>query len=97
MKCWLASVSAGAFPIARAGPAAANTCLNGRSEDVAMGLSILHGGTVEWSLNGWGNFNRNVPQEKSGLGWLPGYGYPYLSTVSAIDAFACRTDDDLKL
>ena len=97
MKCWRASVSVGVFLIVSAEPAAAKTCPNGRSADAAMWLSILHAGTGEWSLNDWGSFTRNVPQKKFWLGGLPGYGYPYLSIVSAIGAFACRTDDDLKL
>ena len=62
-----------------------------------MWLSILHAGVGEWFLNGWGDFNTSAPSKKFWLGFIPGYGYGYLSYVSAVDAANCRTDDDLTL
>ena len=97
MRRWLAGLVMALLVLGAAGPAAAKRCQNGRSADAAMWLSIAHAGIGEWMLNGWGSFPRNAPQKKFWLGWLPGYGYPYLSIVSATDAFNCRTDDDLKL
>jgi hypothetical protein len=83
--------------IAAVGPASAKTCPSGRSGDGAMWLSILHAGTGEWFLNGWGSFETNAPQKKFWLGWIPIYGYGYLTVVSAIDSANCRTDDSLRL
>lgn len=80
-----------------ASPALAKTCENGRSADGAMWLSILHAGVGEWFLNGWGNFNTNAPQKKFWLGFIPFYGYGYLTVVSATDAANCRTGDNLQL
>ena len=77
--------------------AAATTCQNGRSANGAMWLSVLHAGVGEWFLNGWGSFNANAPQRKFWLGWIPFYGYGYLTVVSATDAANCRTGDNLNL
>ena len=44
-----------------------------------------------------GSFNQNAPQRKFWLGFIPGFGWPYLSVVSAIDVANCRTDDGLGL
>ena len=82
-----------------ASPAAAQSrCPNGRSSNGAMWFSILHPGLGEYFLNGWGNWNENMPQRKFWLGFIPLYGWPgYLQVVSAIDAKNCRTDDNLRL
>ena len=95
MKRWKATALAVACALVIASPAAAKRCPNGKSADAAMWLSILHAGVGEWSLNDWGSFNQSVPQKKFWMGFIPVYGWPYLSIVSAIDAFNCRTDDDL--
>lgn len=78
-----------------ASPAFAKTCPDGKSATGAMWLSVLHAGLGEWHLNGYGSFRENVPQKKFWLGFIPIYGFPFLSIVSAIDAHNCRTDDDL--
>lgn len=71
-------------------------CPNGRSKNGAMWLSIAHPGVGEWFLNEWGSFNRNVPQKKFWLGFIPFYGWPgYLQAKSARDARNCRTNDGL--
>lgn len=85
------------FLVGLASPAAADRCPNGKSGDAAMWLSILHAGVGEWFLNGWGDFNTNAPTKKFWLGFIPGYGYGYLTIVSATDAANCRTDDNLTL
>lgn len=95
MRRWMGVALAAAVLLASAAPAAAEVCPNGRSRDGAMWLSILHAGVGEWFLNGWGDFETNAPQKKFWLGWIPFYGYGYLSYVSAVDARNCRTDDDL--
>jgi len=72
------------------------SCPNGRSKNAAMWLSIAHPGVGEWFLNEWGAFNRNVPQKKFWLGFIPFYGWPgYLQVKSARDARNCRTNDGL--
>jgi hypothetical protein len=63
-----------------------------------MWLSIAHPGLGEYYLNGWRSFVRNCPQKKFWLGLIPLYGWPgYLQVKSAIDAYNCRTNDDLRL
>jgi hypothetical protein len=67
-----------------------------RNRTAAMWLSIAHPGLGEWYLNGWGAFDRNCPQNKFWLGFIPFYGWPgYLQVKSAIDAKNGRTNDDL--
>ena len=82
-----------------AAPAAAQDdgrCPNGRSATGAMWFSILHPGLGEYYLNGWGNWNRNMPQRKFWLGFIPIYGWPgYLQVKSAIDARNCRVNDNI--
>ena len=97
MKRSTAAALLGCFLVGLASPAAAKDCPNGKSGDAAMWLSIVHAGLGEWFLNGWGDFNQNAPQRKFWLGFIPGYGYGYLSVVSATAAANCRTDDDLQM
>lgn len=71
-------------------------CANGRSKTAATWLSVAHPGLGEYYLNGWGSFDRNCPQKKFWLGFIPFYGWPgYLQIKSAIDANNCRTNDDV--
>ncbi len=75
--------------------AMARRCENGRSANGAMWLSIAHPGLGEWSLKGWGSFEK-APQKKFWLGFIPFYGWPgYLQVKSAIDSSKCRTNDDV--
>lgn len=74
----------------------AEMCSNGRSSTAAMWLSILHPGLGEWHLQGWGSFGK-VPQKKFWMGFIPLFGFPYLTVVSAIDTANCRIDDDLNV
>lgn len=76
--------------------ARAATCSNGRSSTAAMWLSILHPGLGEWHLQGWGSFGK-VPQKKFWMGFIPLFGFPYLTVVSAIDTANCRIDDNLNV
>lgn len=94
-KSGTALVCAMVLVLASASTASAKTCANGKNSNGAMWLSILHPGVGEWSLNGWGSFNQNVPKRKFWFGFIPGFGFPYLSVVSAIDVANCRTDDGL--
>lgn len=74
---------------------AAPPCPNGRSRGAATWLSIAHPGLGEYYVGGWGSFRR-CPQKKFWLGLIPLYGWPgYLQVKSAIDAYHCRTNDDL--
>jgi hypothetical protein len=75
-------------------PAAADarTCRGGKSPQAATAFSVLHAGVGEWYLKDWGPFER-APQNKFWLGFLPLYGWPYLSIRSAIDANRCETLD----
>ena len=90
---------AGALAMLVASPALAQApvrCANGKSPTGAMWLSIAHPGVGEYFLNGWGNWNQNMPQRKFWLGFIPIYGWPgYLQVKSAIDARNCRTNDDI--
>lgn len=79
-----------------ANPAFAKTCPNGRNNVGAIFLSILHPGLGEYHLNGYGDWNENMPTNKFWFGFIPIFGTPYLSIVSAIDAANCRTDDNLR-
>jgi hypothetical protein len=70
-------------------------CRNGRSRQAGMWLSIAHPGLGEYYLRGWGAWER-CPQKKFWLGLIPLYGWPgYLQVKSAVDAYHCRTNDDL--
>jgi hypothetical protein len=103
MRSLACSLAVAALLVATAVPAAAREtratserCANGRSRDGAMWLSIAHPGLGEWSLKGWGPFER-APQKKFWLGFIPVYGWPgYLQVKSAIDAHHCRTNDRLR-
>jgi hypothetical protein len=77
---------------ARPDAAAARTCRGGKSSQAATAFSAIHAGVGEWYLKGWGPFER-APQNKFWLGWIPLYGWPYLSIRSAIDASRCQTLD----
>ena len=77
--------------------ASARTCPNGKDSNGPMWLSIVHPGLGEWALNGWGPFSQNAPQRKFWMGFIPGFGFPYLHVVSAIDVSKCRTDDGLNI
>lgn len=93
----LAALAMAACVMGTSSPAAAAACSNGRSSTGAMWLSILHPGLGEYHLNGYGSWSRNMPQKKFWMGFIPIYGFPYLTVVSAIDAANCRTDDDLRI
>ncbi len=70
-------------------------CANGRSKQAAMWYSIAHPGIGEYYLKGWGSWEK-CPQKKFWLGFIPFYGWPgYLQVKSAVDARACRTNDNL--
>lgn len=73
-------------------PAEARVCSGGKTSQTAIALSILHAGVGEWYLKGWGALER-APQNKFWLGFIPVYGWPYLSIRSAIDTSNCRTLD----
>jgi hypothetical protein len=70
----------------------ARTCSAGRSSPAAIAMSALHAGLGEWYLKGWGPLER-APQNKFWLGFIPVYGWPYLSVRSAIDVSRCETLD----
>ena len=78
--------------LAQVGAAEARMCKGGKSGPAATAFSALHAGVGEWYLKGWGPFER-APQNKFWLGWIPGYGWPYLAVRSAIDASRCDTRD----
>ena len=59
----------------------------------AAWLSVAHPGLGEWYNRGWGGFFDACPQKKFWLGFIPLYGWPYLSIRSAIDASDCKTLD----
>lgn len=87
LGCLLASPAYAAAPV---------TCANGKSANGAMWFSFAHPGLGEYFLNDWGNWDRNMPQKKFWLGFIPLYGWPgYLQVKSMIDARNCRTNDDL--
>jgi hypothetical protein len=86
-----AFILAGALTLA-AGAAEARTCPGGKSPQAATAYSALHAGVGEWYLKGWGPLER-APQNKFWLGFIPFYGWPYLSIRSAIDASRCQTLD----
>jgi hypothetical protein len=71
---------------------AARTCSGGRSQPAAIAMSAVHAGLGEWYLKGWGPLER-APQNKFWLGFIPLYGWPYLSVRSAIDVSNCQTLD----
>ena len=78
-----------------ASPASAGSCAGGRSNQAAMWYSIAHPGLGEYYLQGWGHWSR-APQQKFWYGWIPGFGWPgYLQVKSAIDAYDCKTNDEL--
>jgi hypothetical protein len=82
----------GLFLATAAAPAEARVCPGGRSGNLATFFSAVHAGVGEYYLKGWGSFE-NMPQMKFWLGWIPLYGWPYLSVRSAIDANRCKTLD----
>lgn len=96
-KRMLAAVAAAICLLGTPSVGWAGMCSNGRSSTAAMWLSILHPGLGEWHLNGWGNFGRNAPQKKFWMGFIPFFGFPYLTVVSAIDSAHCRVDDNLNV
>jgi hypothetical protein len=77
-------------------PTQANAaCPNGKVNQGAMWLSILHPGLGEWHQKGWGGF-KNMPQKKFWFGFIPGFGWPgYLQVKSARDSSECRTNDEM--
>jgi hypothetical protein len=97
MRRWLACSLAALLLATAQSAAAQERCANKKSPMNAMWLSIAHPGLGEYYLKGWGSFNRNCPQKKFWLGFIPFYGWPgYLQVKSAIDARHCRTNDDLR-
>ncbi|MBK7950577.1 MAG: hypothetical protein IPK00_17910 [Deltaproteobacteria bacterium] len=92
----LAVLAISVFLLGQPSLARASTCSNGRSSTAAMWLSILHPGLGEWHLQGWGSFGK-VPQKKFWMGFIPLFGFPYLTVVSAIDTANCRIDDNLNV
>jgi hypothetical protein len=78
--------------LAQVDAAEARMCPGGKSGPAAATFSALHAGVGEWYLKGWGRFER-APQNKFWLGFIPLYGWPYLSIRSAIDASRCQTLD----
>lgn len=95
-KC-LAAIAIAALLMGHAASASAATCPNGRSSTGALWLSVLHPGLGEYHLNGYGSWSQNMPQRKFWMGWIPFFGFPYLTIVSAVDAANCRTDDNLNV
>lgn len=77
---------------ATAAPAEARVCHGGRSSQLATVFSVVHAGVGEWYLKGWGSLE-NAPPNKFWLGFIPLYGWPYLSIRSAIDTSRCQTLD----
>ncbi len=75
-----------------ADPADARVCAGGRSSQLAAVFSVVHAGLGEWYLKGWGSIE-NAPPNKFWLGFIPIYGWPYLSIRSAIDSSRCETLD----
>ena len=73
-------------------PAEARVCDGNRSSQLAALYSALHAGLGEWYLKGWGSLE-NAPPNKFWLGFIPLYGWPYLSVRSAIDTSRCQTLD----
>jgi len=88
---WMAIVAALALSAA-ATPAEARVCNGNRSSQLAAVYSAAHAGLGEWYLKGWGSLE-NAPPNKFWLGWIPLYGWPYLSIRSAIDSSRCQTLD----
>jgi hypothetical protein len=88
---WI-GLAAASLLVGRPDAAAARTCQGGKSSQAATAFSAIHAGVGEWYLKGWGPFER-APQNKFWLGWIPLYGWPYLSIRSAIDASRCQTLD----
>jgi len=77
---------------ATAAPAEARVCQGGHSSQLATVFSVVHAGLGEWYLKGWGSLE-NAPPNKFWLGFIPLYGWPYLSIRSAIDTSRCQTLD----
>jgi hypothetical protein len=78
------------------GPAEAARARTRGTAQKAMWLSIAHPGIGEWYNRNWGSFWENCPPRKFWLGFIPLYGWPgYLQVLSAIDAHAGRTSDNL--
>ena len=73
-------------------PADARVCAGNRTSQIATVLSVLHAGLGEWYIKDWGPLSR-APQNKFWLGFIPVYGWPYLSIRSAIDSSRCETLD----
>ena len=78
--------------LAGARPAEARVCSGNRTSQIATTLSVLHAGLGEWYIKDWGPVSR-APQNKFWLGFIPVYGWPYLSIRSAIDSSRCDTRD----
>jgi hypothetical protein len=92
MRCtWIAAAALLALSTT-ATPAEARVCNGGRSSQLAAVFSVLHAGVGEWYLRGWGSLE-NAPPNKFWLGFIPIYGWPYLSIRSAIDSSRCQTLD----
>lgn len=96
VKRFMAVLMVAICVLGQAGAAEARTCSNGRSADAAMWMSIGWPGVGEWHLKGWGSFGK-VPQKKFWMGFIPLFGFPYLTVVSAIDTANCRIDDNLNV
>lgn len=93
MRALLFTLAAGALLIGFAQRAdAARMCSGGKSQPAAIAMSAVHAGLGEWYLKDWGPLER-APQNKFWLGFIPLYGWPYLSIRSAIDVSRCQTLD----
>ena len=88
---WLVLV-VGLLVTSGAAPAEARVCAGNRTSQIATVLSVLHAGLGEWYIKDWGPLSR-APQNKFWLGFIPVYGWPYLSIRSAIDSSRCETLD----
>jgi len=88
---WLVLV-VGLLVASGAEPAEARVCAGNRTSQIATALSVLHAGLGEWYIKDWGPLSR-APQNKFWLGFIPVYGWPYLSIRSAIDSSRCQTLD----
>ena len=92
MRIAAVAIASACVLLAHAERADARTCQGGKSGPAATAFSAIHAGVGEWYLKGWGPFER-APQNKFWLGFIPLYGWPYLSIRSAIDANRCQTFD----